>query len=453
MRITARKGYNYESFKKGADITRITLSGDQYVLFILFFKMGIMASIAGALVTSNFFKSLIYLPLRRRRENLQFTLIFGSLLACGAAVRVLVGYEGVDLSLSGVFLIGLLSGVLPGMSAGVLVSLPGLYGGEWLALPFLVVCGAVGGVIGRDPGRRDELWNFTPFLAKDFIRSIKIMKNEHRVDVSALVLVSVLSLDILRTVMAIRVEPAVLFAFTPDFFLMHICVWGATLVCVAIPLKIWNNTRVELLLEEQRSAAIQARFDALRRQINPHFLFNTLNTATSCLWSDPDKARSILVKLSTILRRLLHNTGDFQPLSREIEFIDDYVSLEQARFGTDNIRMEKEIDPRVLDVPVPSMLLQPLVENAIRHGISLQVGGGKIVLSVTRLEDDRISIRVGDDGIGFNGKLRKGVGLSNVQERLRVAYGSRGTFRIDSVPGEGTEVYMEFPVERGTENA
>jgi len=94
------------------------------------------------------------------------------------------------------------------------------------------------------------------------------------------------------------------------------------------------------------------------------------------------------------------------------------------------------------------MLLQPLVENAVRHGISPQVGGGTIRLKAER-DRNRITIRVKDDGIGFDGKLKAGVGLSNVRERLRVAYEARGNLRIASVPGEGTEVVVEFPVERG----
>lgn len=428
-------------------MTSITLTGDQYIFFILFVRMGFMAAIAGALVSSKFFKRLIFTQTRTRREDWWFAMLFGALLAAGSAVRVLVGYEGIDLSLSGVFLIGLLGGALPGMSAGALVALPGFLGGEYLAPPFLVLCAAAGGWIGRRPERREEIWGFTPFFARGLALSLRVLRRERRVDAIALVLVAVLALDVVRTLAGRSPARGLLFSLSPDHFWMEALVWASTIACVGIPLKIWNNTRVEILLEDQRAAAAQARFDALRRQINPHFLFNTLNAASACIWTDPSAARYILVKLSTILRRLLHGMDDFVPLSRELEFIDDYLSLEQARFGSDRIRVGRQIDPRALDVPVPAMLLQPLVENAVRHGISRKVGGGTIRIEAARV-GERIRIVIRDDGVGFESNADGGIGLRNVRERLAVAYGSHQRFAIESVPGEGACVTLEFPVQR-----
>jgi two-component system LytT family sensor kinase len=428
-------------------MTSITLTGDQYILFILFFKMGIMASIAGAVVASMFFKRLLFTQTRTRREDWWFAMLFGALLAAGAAVRVLVGYEGVDISLSGVFLIGLLGGAVPGMAAGTLVSVPAVLGGEWLAFPMLVIAGAAGGWIGRRPERREQIWEFTPYLPRAVSRSMRTLRRERRLDAVALVLLAVLALDVVRTLVGRYVGKGLLFSFAPDHWWMETLVWISTLACVGIPLKIWNNTRVEILLEDQRAAAVQARFDALRRQINPHFLFNTLNTAISCIWSDPNTARWILVKLSTILRKLLQATGDYVPLSRELELIDDYLSLEQARFGSDRIRVEREIDPRALDVPVPSMLLQPIVENSVRHGLSKKLGGGTVRIEAAR-DGDRMRLVVSDDGLGFDRSPDEGIGLRNVRERLTVAYGTRQSLEIRSAPGEGTRVTIEIPVER-----
>ncbi|HEM46519.1 MAG TPA: response regulator, partial [Alphaproteobacteria bacterium] len=199
---------------------------------------------------------------------------------------------------------------------------------------------------------------------------------------------------------------------------MWILVWLSTLACVGIPIKIWNNTRVEMLLEDQKATAMQARFDALRRQINPHFLFNTLNAATSCIWEQPEKTRWILVKLSSILRRLLKQGDDFVPLSREMEFIEDYLSLEEARFGKENIRIEKRIDPRAMDVPVPVMILQPLVENAVRHGISPKVGGGTVRISAER-EGSRLRLVVRDDGVEVAGDAADGEEAARLVRQLR----------------------------------
>jgi len=260
-------------------------------------------------------------------------------------------------------------------------------------------------------------------------------------------MLTLVALEVVRTLAGNRYG-AVLFVFHPDHFWVTLCVWLTTLVCVGIPLKIWNNTRVEALLEEQRSAAMQARFDALRSQINPHFLFNVLNAATSLIWSEPEKARWILVKLSSILRRLLRGGEDFVPLSREIEFIEDYLSLEVARFGAEKLKIEKELDPRSLDVSVPSMLLQPLIENAVRHGISPKVGGGIVRIEALR-EGGALRVTVRDNGLGFKETGREGIGLRNVRERLRVAYGPRASIEIASAPGEGTSVMITVPVERG----
>ncbi len=431
-------------------MTKVTLSGDQFILFVLVLKMGIMAALAGALITSSFFKRLIFLETRNTRENWHLALVFGLILTAGTAVRVLVGYEGLDLSLSGTFLVGLLGGMVPGSAVGFFVGLPGLLRGEWGTLPFLVVCGLAGGIIRARTRDRDEFWDVSPFFLNNFVRSWRVLAAERRIDARAAIMLALVALEAARTIAGNR-WPAAFFIFRPDHFWVTVCVWLTTLVCVGIPLKIWNNTRVETLLEEQRAAAAQARFDALRSQINPHFLFNVLNAATSLIWSEPDKARWILVKLSSILRRLLRGGEDFVPLSREIEFIDDYLSLEVARFGGERLAVEKELDPRSLDVPVPSMLLQPLVENAVRHGISPKVGGGVVRIEAAR-DGGSLRIAVKDNGLGFTDTGREGIGLRNVRERLRVAYGRRASIEIVSAPGQGTSVIVVLPVERGPAN-
>jgi two-component system LytT family sensor kinase len=428
-------------------VTRVTLSGDQFILFVLVLKMGIMAALAGALITSSFFKRLVFLDTRTTRQNWQFALVFGLLLTAGTAVRVLVGYEGMDLSLSGTFLVGLLGGMVPGSAVGFFVGLPGLLRGEWATLPFAVLCGLVGGVIRARSRDRDEFWSVSPFFLNNFVRSWRVFVAERRIDARAAIMLVLIALEVVRTLLGNR-DPAAIFIFHPDHFWVTLCVWLTTLVCVGIPLKIWNNTRVEALLEEQRSAAVQARFDALRSQINPHFLFNVLNAATSLIWSEPEKARWILVKLSSILRRLLRGGEDFVPLSREIEFIEDYLSLEEARFGSEKLRVEKDLDPRSLDVPVPSMLLQPLVENAVRHGISPKVDGGVVRIEAAR-NGGELRVAVRDNGVGIRESGREGIGLHNVRERLRVAYGQHATIEISSDSESGTSVVITMPVERG----
>ena len=147
---------------------------------------------------------------------------------------------------------------------------------------------------------------------------------------------------------------------------------------MAIPLKIWNNTRNEKKLEEQERLLVEARLAALTSQINPHFLFNTLNSVSSLIRTDPEPgARDGGAALSKVLRRLLRKHENFSTLRDELSFIDDYLAIEVVRFG-DKLRFERTWRADTLDMLVPSMLLQPLVENSIKHGLSSKVEGGTI---------------------------------------------------------------------------
>jgi two-component system LytT family sensor kinase len=215
-----------------------------------------------------------------------------------------------------------------------------------------------------------------------------------------------------------------------------------------LTLKVWNNTRIEWKLEEQHRALMQARLDALTSQINPHFLFNTLNSVASLIRIDPETARQLIFKLSTILRRLLRTRDAFTPLREELAFIDDYLNIEVIRFG-EKLRIVKDIDPATLDVLVPSMLLQPIVENSIKHGIGPKVEGGTIWLRST-LRGGRLQLELEDDGVGIAPEamhdiFQRGIGVSNVHERLRVLFGQEFQMVIHHRPGGGTQVRIQIP--------
>ena len=222
----------------------------------------------------------------------------------------------------------------------------------------------------------------------------------------------------------------------------------ATVFCVATPIKIWNNARIEHRLQEQEKLLLAARIEALANQINPHFLFNTLTSISSLIRTQPETARMLITKLSGLLRRLLRATDHFVTLREELESIDEYLDIEVVRFGP-QLRVVKQISPETLDVIVPSMLLQPLVENSIKHGLSRKVGGGRITIR-SRMQDGHAVIEVHDDGLGMTGdRLEKalggGIGLSNVNERLRTIYGATYRLKLTSTPGEGTCARVEIP--------
>jgi len=211
-------------------------------------------------------------------------------------------------------------------------------------------------------------------------------------------------------------------------------------------------------LTQQAQLAADARLDALRAQINPHFLFNTLNTIASKSRTDPDEARHLLQRLADFFRYATQQEGQYAEFAQEYFFVRTYLSLEQARFS-ERLEVIYDIDPQVLPIQVPVLVIQPLVENAVKHGIAPQPKGGVLTLRArvdTLASSIRISVR--DNGIGMapelladvaGGKYRSrsgGVGVRNIHERLDQLYGQRYQFDIRSSPGKGTRIELELPL-------
>jgi LytS/YehU family sensor histidine kinase len=211
-------------------------------------------------------------------------------------------------------------------------------------------------------------------------------------------------------------------------------------------------------LESRQRRSVDAELDALRAQINPHFLFNTLNTIANRIRTDPEDARQLLVRLADFFRHALRQRGQVAGFSQEYAFVRTYVTLEQARFG-DRLNVEYDIDPSVLGVEIPVLVVQPLVENAIKHGASGNVGRTTVRL---RARVDPLSrtlaVMVRDDGVGMDAATRAevldgegptgagGTGLSNIRSRLQLLFGDRHTFEVRSAPGEGTTIHLEIPL-------
>jgi two-component system LytT family sensor kinase len=219
-------------------------------------------------------------------------------------------------------------------------------------------------------------------------------------------------------------------------------------LAVAIPIKIWNGARIEHRLAEQEKLLMAARVEALANQINPHFLFNTLTSISSLIRSKPETARMLIVKLSALLRRLLRSQEHFVTLREELDAVDEYLDIERVRFGPSLVVL-KEIDEASLDVIVPSMILQPLVENSIKHGLSRKVGEGRITIRSSRRAGHAV-IEVIDNGVGIpsdrlESTSQYGIGLRNVNERLSVIYGANYALKLQSAPGEGTSARIEIP--------
>ena len=267
-----------------------------------------------------------------------------------------------------------------------------------------------------------------------------------QIDWVVLMLAAPISLELLRNFIGQR-WPHIFYHVPPTPWFLGLVIL-TTVLCVAIPIKIWNSARIEHRLQEQEKLLMAARVQALANQINPHFLFNTLTSISSLIRSQPETARTLIVKLSGLLRRLLRGQEHFVTLREELEAIDEYLDIEAVRFGP-KLTIQKAIDPGTLDVVVPSMLLQPLVENSIKHGLSPKIGEGRIEIRSSR-RDGHTIIDIIDNGVGVAGgpggsASGSGIGLQNVNERLRVIYGTNYQLQLDSVPGEGTCARIVIP--------
>lgn len=386
---------------------------------------------------------------RTLNHRLQLSLWFSGIFAAGVATRVLIpSYLAVDLGLEGSLLAGILGGYVTGLFSGILISIPAMIHGEMLSMPLLAAIGVLGGLLRDCAPDTEDVWRFTPFLDLGLYRLFR-QRNYRRSAFHLLFFMVILFAEFLRQALH-HFFPRKVFALdlVTTHFWTGVALYACTLFAVVLPLKIWNNTRNENKLEEQQRLLIEARLQALTSQINPHFLFNTLNSVSSLIRIDPQQARLMVVKLSRILRRLLRKHDNFSPLRDELDFIEDYLSIEVARFG-EKLRFEKQVDAESLDMLVPSMLLQPLIENCIKHGLSNKIEGGTVWLRTRRL-DGRLYLTVEDDGVGIpEPKLAKlleqGIGVSNVNERLKVLFGSDYRMWIDSQPGRGTRIEIEVP--------
>jgi signal transduction histidine kinase len=205
----------------------------------------------------------------------------------------------------------------------------------------------------------------------------------------------------------------------------------------------------ELRTSQLEARLAQSRLQVLKMQLHPHFLFNTLNAISELVHKDPESADRMLGELSDLLR-LSFESLDVQevPLKQELEFLEKYLEIELMRFH-DRLSVVMKVEPEVLDARVPNMILQPLVENAIKHGIAPRSSGGRIEIGAARV-NGHLSITVTDDGIGvpfgdLEG-LHEGVGLTNTRSRLRHLYGSDHHFTLSNAEGQGLKVDLGIPL-------
>jgi len=425
------------------------------ILINLLVKLGVAAAVSSTLVRSKEFKLLLFREERTFRQKLYMVLWFGLPIMIGVWIRIFQkSFTAGDLSFETALLLGVVGGRWAGSLGGVLIAIPALLHGEWAAMPFDVLSGFLAGQLRTMAIDKDDIWSFSPFIDQSIIRIIRRNLPRPRLfDWQIMFFWTVVGLRFVQTELS-RYFPGSIFSIeSPDNYWIYSAIYAASVTAIGIELKIFNSVRIQIKLEEQERLLLHARMEALQNQINPHFLFNTLNSISSLVRFDPDMARDVIFKLATILRRLLNSSEAFAPLREEFEFIDNYLDIEVVRFGRDKLRVVKELDPASLDVVVPSMLLQPLVENSIKHGLGPKVEGGSIFLR-SRVTDSRLIIEVEDDGVGMGGAQLEessswsgmGIGMANISERLQVLYGDTARMTIDSHEGKGTLIRIRLPL-------
>jgi two-component system LytT family sensor kinase len=420
---------------------------EQILLYTLMVKLAVAATLATMLARFHWFRRILLTERRDWPARLTFAAGLGVPLAAGVGSRLLLHYNAADLTLSGSFLAGLIAGPYAGALVGLVVGLPAELAGEFAAIPFAVGCGFAGGGL-RELCPKEEIWRFSPFFITRLPKSAWRLVRKLSLDWHVVLVLAPLALELLREQIGHRFPGRLFYLDAVTTWWLESLVLVAAVLGVAIPIKVWNIARVEHRLAEQEQLLLAARVEALANQINPHFLFNTLTSISSLIRSQPETARLLIVKLSGLLRRLLRSQEHFVTLREELAAIDEYLDIERVRFGP-TLVVEKIIDDESLGIVVPSMILQPLVENSIKHGLSRKVGGGRVTIRSTRRAGHAV-IEVVDDGVGMSddqlqSQAGKGIGLRNVNERLQVIYGANYALKLQSVPGQGTSARMEIP--------
>ncbi|HPF61572.1 MAG: histidine kinase [Gemmatimonadetes bacterium] len=226
-------------------------------------------------------------------------------------------------------------------------------------------------------------------------------------------------------------------------FLIYVAILG-----LQRGLSAWHALRArELEATRLEAQAVRARLEALASRLQPHFLFNALHTVGALIDEDPVRAREVLTRLGDLLREVLAEPAAAEiPLADELRLLARYTEIEQVRFA-DRLRVETDLAPAAAAVRVPRFLLQPVVENALRHGIAPLARGGRVRVSAA-IEGGRLRLEVANDGAPLARDPREGVGLRTTRERLRTRYGDRGTVRLVS-DGAMVRTIIEIPLDGG----
>jgi two-component system LytT family sensor kinase len=431
----------------------LAFTQDQLALINLLLRLAVMAGITSLILGFRFTDDILVKVSVPAREKVKLTILLAVIFSVGVLIRKMSAQAAMDLSLEGAILAGLLGGTWVGAGTGFAIGLTCFLIGETVSLPLYTAAGFTSGFLYSRLGRGGEVWSYSlnPFLAiYNFLERLF----HGSLDRNFMPVVLCIGFALLRYALLEKYMTSGLIYGYPTRDWLFITIDLAVLVyTVGMALKLAANARDGLIHREEEKQLVHARLTTLRSQINPHFLFNTLNSITSLIRTDAERAREMTRQLSSIFRKSLDDTGDTHTLASEIDFLDDYLSIERVRFGDERFKVVKELDETTLGIQVPSLLLQPLVENAVKHGIACRTEGGRVCIRSAHVKGGT-EITIENDGpetgpLDKDSLLGKGVGLRNVAERLEIYSCGEGRMKIDARPGGGAIVQLFIPESAG----
>ncbi len=420
-------------------------------LLTLLLKVCWAAALAALLVRFKSFRKLLFTENRDSDQKVMLLLFLTPPLALGVILRIVGGYRFFDLMLEGSFLMGLIGGRMVGLLGGSMISLPAFGMHEWLSSPVAALVGLLAGVIRDAMPEKEDIWRFGPFLFLNIPQWLWKLVRYGQGNWAMLPLFGCAAFESGASCWSPRSAhiPGGFWRSTRRIPACLLLVVFTSVICVGHGRSRSGTTRAsEMNLEQNQQLLLKARMDALTSQINPHFLFNTLNTVSSLIRFDPDLARGVVLQAVQYFAAPASQARDVRAAARGAGLHRRLSDIEVIRFGRDKLQIFKEIDDEALDAFVPSMLLQPMVENAIKHGLAPRLEGGQIHSAAAA--DGRLAIEIEDNGIGISPErlgevYGGGIGISNVHERLRLLYGDQFKMDIRSQEGQGTLIHIEVP--------
>jgi len=403
----------------------------QYIIFLVLIKLAFVVIVTAMLANFDYFSKMLFHGAKTFAVRLQIALIICATMIIGLVLRYSAHYHALDISVTGLFVTGVVAGFVPALfSTAVLSVIVAFHGEYWLSVVFL----------------------FSAFSGMLFYAN-EIFEGRKRLLKLSLGILPVVALFY---VMYHYIPGGNVFTLSNGTIEGDITAGVSEVLGVFLTFFLWKYYKTKLELVENEHHLNMSRVAVLSSKINPHFLFNTLNTIAAAIRIDPKIAREIVFKLSEIMRYVLHSENEFKPLLDEVSFIQNYLSIETMRFGEDRLKVVIDAEKDCHEDEIPTMLIQPIVENAIKHGISsLTDRRGEVTLKCSKQmlpDGEYVVVEVSDNGVGMvvneERLFERGIGLANVRDRLRLIYGKNGTISFSSSLGKGTTVTIKMPMVR-----